>query len=77
MAISVLSHSSLIAGRRLKHRRVSTGWATPIATNSRLLLFTPCLSGWLPITLLGESTYHCRASRKWVLRHAPRDRGQS
>ena len=37
----------------------------------------PCLSGWLPITLLGESTYHCRASRKWVLRHAPRDRGQS
>lgn len=41
MAISVLSHSSLIAGRRLKHRRVSTGWATPIATNSRLLLFTP------------------------------------
>jgi hypothetical protein len=42
-----------------------------------LVYFLACLSGWLPITLLGESTYHCRASRKWVLRHAPRDRGQS
>ena len=28
-----------------------------------ILYILPCLSGWLPIMLWGESTYHCRASR--------------
>ena len=40
-------------------------------------LLIPCLSGFLPIRLPGESTRHYRVSRKWVLMHAPRDPGQS
>ena len=43
----------------------------------RVKQFKPCLSGFLPIRLPGESTRHYRVSRKWVLMHAPRDPGQS
>ena len=55
---------------------LAAGKIDAYATN-KATLFEPCLSGFLPIRLPGESTRHYRVSRKWVLMHAPRDPGQS